>query len=164
MERNRQYWTDYDYSRALLEARSFVELAAIALRVIGRMPKPIGQVCGPISTGGHGSVEKNLAIFNATIDRLVMNCRLITNGKTVAVFDQIPFEEYLFRLVNQGRETRDNYALLEKFYYPIFTSGHISHLYFIHGWESSHGSVWEHKLGRELEMKISYLPRDFVDV
>lgn len=148
MKRNRHYWTEED--RAALEAaQNFPDLTVIALRVLDRMPKPIAQVCGPISTGGVGNIEGNLVVFDATIDYL------ITQGHNV--FDQVPFERPVFRIIGENRGTVTNNRLLNEFYLPIFESGNVSILYFIHGWESSEGANWEHRQAERLGMKIVYL-------
>ena len=43
------------------------DLYIIAQNIISKMPKPFVQVCGPIATGGLGSIEANLNTFNETI-------------------------------------------------------------------------------------------------
>lgn len=148
MKRNGIYWTDAEKA-ALQAATSFSDLAAIALVVLARMPKPIRQVCGPISTGGLGSIEANVARFDATITML------IEDGYNV--FDQIPFEEHIIRIPGRDWDRELNIRLLEEFYLPIFQSGHISILCFIPGWESSDGASWEHERGPEFGMEIQYL-------
>lgn len=145
---NREYWTD-EVRRAALEAKTFEELAQTALVVLKQLPKPVGQVCGPISTGGVGSIEGNLRRFQETIERLVRQGRVL--------FDQMPFEEHIFRVVENTWGARQNKLLLEQFYRPVFESRHVSTLYFIPGWESSEGAAWEHELGRQLQMEIVYL-------
>ncbi len=42
----------------------------VAERIIGRMPENVAQVCGSIATGGLGSIEANLAAFDAQIKTL----------------------------------------------------------------------------------------------
>ena len=61
-----KFWTEEDASE-LSRAKTFEVMAVVALRVIARMPQPVGQVCGPITTGGTGSLEKNLEIFRRII-------------------------------------------------------------------------------------------------
>lgn len=147
MTRNGQYWTAQDKA-ALPAATSFSNLAVIALSVLSRMPQPVSQVCGPISTGGLGSVEKNLAVFDTAIDRLIK--------QGIVVFDQMPFEVHFFRIMENGQATRQNNTLLNEFYLPIFESGHVSRLYFIPGWESSKGANWEHQQAQRLGLEIVY--------
>lgn len=153
MKRNGQYWTE-DEKQKLNLAQSFGELVPIALAVLGRMPQPIGQVAGPISTGGLGTVQENIAVFDATIELLIQ--------QGLTIFDQVPFEDHIFRL-REGRDPKEaNRALLNKFYLPIFNANLISHLYFIHGWESSEGANWEHEQAERLGMQITYLEKNLV--
>lgn len=42
-------------------------------------------------------------------------------------------------------------------YLPIFESGHVSRLYFIHGWQSSRGANWEHQQAERLGIEVVYL-------
>jgi hypothetical protein len=155
MKRNGHYWTEED-KIALKAAQFFPDLAGIALRVLARMPKPIAHVCGPISTGGVGSIKGNLAVFDATIDYLI--------AQGINVFDQVPFEVPVFRIIGAKRGSRENNMLLNQFYLPIFESGHVSKLYFIHGWESSEGANWEHRQAQRLGMEIEYLEPNLVHV
>ena len=122
-----EYWKIEDKDE-LQKAVTYEELAQIALRILGRMPQPIAQVCGPISTGGLGSIEENMKVFQETIQGLV--------DKGVTVFNQMPFEEPMFRIVrppyNKGQP-----QLLELFYLPIFESGFVNILYFMSQWDTS---------------------------
>lgn len=145
-----RYWTAENLSQ-VKQARSFAELSGIAMEVISRMPQPIGQVCGPISSGGLGSIEANMQKFSETVQQL------IAEGKNV--FDQIPFENYIFKLIDSGQGTRSQNELLKEFYLPIFESGLIKTLYFIPGWESFNGATWEHHKARELGIDIVYLTK-----
>jgi len=154
MKRNGHYWTEEDKA-ALAAAQDFPDLTAIAFRVLNRMPKPIAQVCGPISSGGYGSLEKNLAAFDATIDHLI--------AQKLNIFDQIPFERPMFRIIGQNRDEL-RHKLLTDFYLPIFEAGLISRLYFMHGWESSHGATWEFEQAKRLGMEIVYLEPNLVQV
>lgn len=148
MIRNHRYWREED-RLAVTVADSFGELTQIALAVVGRMPPPVGQVCGPISTGGVGSIEQNLMIFEAAIDQLL--------AQGLTIFDQTPFEQHIFRILEDGLGTRQRNQLLEQFYRPIFQSRCVHVLYFIPGWQFSNGAQWEHQLGRSLKLDIVYL-------
>lgn len=148
IKRNQVYWTPEDIA-ALERAQSFGELSKIALRVLSRMPKTVGQVCGPISTGGVGSIPGNLKVFDQTIQQLV--------DKGVHIFDQMPFEEHFFRIIQAEWGTRHNNQLLTDFYLPILQSGHIKTLYFMRGWQSSQGATWEHEKAQRLGIRIVYL-------
>ncbi len=121
----------------------------IAFRVLSRMPQPIEQVCGPISTGGRGSLLANLIAFNEVI------VELQAQGKHV--FDQMPFEQPMQR-VKAGLPL-DQYPtiLLDEFYLPIFESGLIQKLQFMPEWESSFGARWEHAQAERLGIEIAYI-------
>ena len=130
----------------------FGELFYIALEIIKRMPGPIGMVSGPITSGGEGSVEKNLAIFSRTIKLLSLQ------GKNI--FDQLPFENSMHRIMetsyyNQIQKGNDH--LLETFYLPLFKSKLITAIYFMNTWQTSYGAKWEHDQALELKMEIVYL-------
>ena len=75
----------YDDYRDIEVAQTFEELLPIALDVIRRMPQPVAMVCGPISSGGFGSVQANLEHFNNRITELIL--------AGVTVFSQMPFED-----------------------------------------------------------------------
>ncbi len=144
--RNKYYTQeDLDY---INRARNFIELSEIALRVIRKMPQPIVQACGPIATGGTGSLEMNLKIFGNFIQALVRD------GKNV--FDQMPFEEPMQRLKKEEWYRGGDQVLVE-FYLPIFESGLIKRLYFIPRWETSFGASWEHEQAIRLGIEIVYL-------
>ena len=139
-------------------AKTYVELGQVGLTVLRRMSmgvgtKPIGQVCGPISHGGLGSVAANLRVFSEWIERL--------QDKRIAIFDQVPFERDMFRIWHENGGTdgegNSNDALLVGFYIPLFESGLIKKLYFIPGWSESYGSLWEHRQARRLGIAIDYL-------
>src|SRR3989344_544510 len=121
----------------LEDARNYADLGKIAIDVVKGMPQPIGQVCGPISTGGYNSIKENLEYFNKMIERL--------NGQGHIIFNQMPFEVPMqeLRMASQMTREETNRMLLESFYLPLFESGLIKKLYFICGWESSQGSKWE---------------------
>lgn len=143
-----EFWTPED----MLEmdaAKKFEDLSQIALRIVRRMPQPVGQVCGPITTGGVGpnNKEANLAVFHHAIWWLKSYHRL-------NIFNQLPFEPALWRIQQGGK---DETNLLYGFYLPIFQSGLIKTMYFIFNWQTSYGAQWEHELARKLNIQVVYL-------
>lgn len=141
-----KYWREEDY-RDLENAQDFKDLYRIANRIFGRMPEDLGQVCGPIATGGLRSVSKNLEVFDRAIRKLQEEGKII--------FDQIPFEwpmQELKKKIPDGAKT-----ILEDFYLPILSSGKVTTLYFIPGWETSKGATWEHEMALRLGITIVYL-------
>jgi hypothetical protein len=144
-EVTQKYWTSEDFLE-LNQADTVASMYAIARRVIGRMPRPIVEVCGPIASGGLGNPEANLELFNKTIQKL--------QDQALNVFDQMPFEIPMQQLKKKLAHPSE---ILDGFYLPLFESKDISTLYFIPNWQSSIGSNWEHDLGKKLGIEIIYL-------
>lgn len=143
----RKYWTAEDW-RSLQEAQTYGDLLKIAFVVAKRMPQPLGQVCGPISTGGRGSIAENMRAINESIEKL--------NNDGIHIFDQIPFEDPM-RRIRTSLVNRYPAQLLEEFYLALFESGLIKTLYFLPGWKSSMGATWEHEQAKRLGINIIYL-------
>lgn len=146
----RRYWTARVY-QDVKTSKTFFELSCIAIRILRRMPQPIGQVCGPITTGGLGSTRKNIQLFRRIIKKI---------GRKYNIFDQMPFEEHFQRIIKTKHFKNEN-QLLQEFYFPIFNSGFVETLYFVYGWETSFGARWEKKQGKRLGLKIVFLPKNF---
>lgn len=139
---------------------SYTRLARRALRLLGEAPEEKGrliQICGPISTGGCGSVEGNLIIF-----KNVIAC-FIESG--YSLFDQMPYEQEILRIKEDRRaaglfEEYDD-TLLEEFYRPIFASGYIGCVVFMPDYKSSRGALWEKDRACEYDIATAYLPEDW---
>ncbi|MBI2633598.1 MAG: DUF4406 domain-containing protein [Parcubacteria group bacterium] len=142
-----RYITKYD-EMALRQAETFEDLAKIAIRLLMKMPQPIGIVSGPISTGGAGSKESNLEAMENTIQHL--------SHAGMKIFSQMPFEDHMARIMKTPYYKGGNH-LLETFYGAIFASGYISIIYFMPTWRTSVGSTWEHDLAVRLGIDIVYL-------
>lgn len=136
-----EWWMPED-RHDIEHAGTFTDLGAIALRIVARMPQPLGQVCGPISTGGAGSIEANLRRFRETIESLTRA------GENI--FDQMPFEEPMFEI----RKRTGGATLLEDFYGPLFRSGLIRKLFFVPQWHTSVGANWEREQAMRLRIEI----------
>ena len=151
-----KHYKDEHY-KAIEDAKSFEELAAVAIDVLKSMPQPINHVCGPMSTGGLDNIEKNSIVMENTMHKLS------DQGKNI--FNWVPFNEAITRIRKQfsTHSEESNRQVVYKFYIHIFNSGLIKKLYFIHGWESSQGAKWEHEQGIQLGLEIENLPKDFLD-
>ena len=147
-KKTKEYWQEKDWED-LEKAGSIAELFIVAQRIIERMEKPLAQVCGPISTGGKGSVEANLHAFNETIKEL--------HEQGLSVFDQMPFELPMKKLREKFSPNEYFESILTDFYHPLFESGAISRFYFMPDWQSSKGAKWEHEKAKELDIEIIYL-------
>jgi hypothetical protein len=153
MDIHQKYWTDAD-RKAFIEAKSFKDLAALTVAMLERRPHSFHMVSGPISTGGVGTRSGNQHVFAAVIER-------ISARDGLPVFSQIPFEDKILELKNAWFEKNpgESYCMpvLLDFYEPIFKSGKIAALHFIHGYESSRGAVWEHDGCDEWKIERRYL-------
>lgn len=147
-EQTKIYWTSEDFN-SLDTATNVRELFSIAQHIIERMPKPFGQVCGPIATGGLGDIESNLHAFNKTIQTL--------QDQGIVVFDQMPFEIPIQNMKKHLKPGEYFGDVLEYFYKPLFEMGVIGTMYFMPNWQTSKGAMWEHEEAKRLEIKIVYL-------
>src|SRR3989344_4776501 len=79
-----KHFSHYDYFD-IARAKTFEELLEIALNVVHRMDGEVAMLCGPITTGGAGTMEENMKRFT------VATLWMWRNGRRV--FSQIPFED-----------------------------------------------------------------------
>jgi len=122
-------------------------LATEVTRKISQNDKVTIQFCGPISTGGFGNVEENMAMLSSVIQ--------YAQEKSIPVFDQTAYERTLDKIL--GLQVGYDYELLEYFYKPILSSGKIGALIFLPMWQTSTGSRWEYEFGKSLNIPIFYL-------
>ena len=139
------YYQPEDFKKLELVA-SFSELFPIAEEIIKRLPPPVSQVYGSISTGGLGSMEKNMKRFEETIESL--------HRSGLTVFNQVPFETPMNRILAAKKSDGYDHSLLLDFYLPLFESGLVHVLHFLHDWQSSTGASWEHEQAKRLGLKI----------
>lgn len=144
----RSYWTEDDV-RALGGCQTYAEVAPVALRVLARMPQPVGELCGPITTGGAGSIEENFKRFDSAIERL--------RAQGVEIFEVGKTQDTLMRIKKTMPETGYDQALLDDFFLPLFESGFIKTVYMLPDWKSSTGATWEHEQAKRLGIDIVYL-------
>lgn len=144
----KKYYRKEDW-QDIEKAKSIKDLYIIADRIINRVPKPRIQVCGPISTGGRGSIKDNLEEFNNKIKEL--------QAKGLNVFDQMPFEGTMYKIMLKISKKEYMENILTDFYLPIFEGGYIDELHFLPDWQSSYGANWEHEQAKRLGIKIKYI-------
>ncbi len=138
------------FETRLSNSETFEELLEIAFEEISQMShEHVGIVCGPITSGGLGNMEANIAHFKRWINEL--------KTQELNIFDQMPYEDPMQRIKKTPYydPTRDH--LLETFYGGLFGSGLISTWYFMPGWRESYGCRWEHDLVEKLGGEIIYL-------
>lgn len=140
-------------------AQHYSCLVPVALSILDRLQVDdceVGMVCGPISTGGFGSIEANLHHFSKVISHLTQNHNLI-------IFDQIVFEAAIKRLKERLQPEGYDWRILYDFYLPIFRTGRITQKFFISGWENSIGTRWERAQAPLHGIKIFDLHEETLD-
>lgn len=110
----------------------------------------IVQVCGPISTGGLGSVDENIKFFKKSIEKL--------EGAGYFVFDQTVFEDAMLKIKTSRMENGlfkfYDWDLLNKCYIPLFESRLLNKMIFLPDFESSIGSKWEYDMALKNKIEI----------
>ena len=87
--------------------------------------------------------------------------KLIEQGHHV--FNQMPLEKDMMRVRAQQDVGHKQNNLLEGVYRPLFASGRLTKLFFIHGWESSQGANWELERAKEYGIEVEFLPENFLE-
>ena len=132
-----------------------IPVALGILRRMSALEKPIVQICGPMTTGGRGSLKANMAFFK--------KAQLVASDKGLVIFDQTPFQDAMIRLsLEWGKRKEYCMPILEVFYRGVFQSGYIAALYFLPDWERSVGSIWERKEGVKLGLTILEYPMEWL--
>lgn len=139
---------------------TFPALTGFAKFELSKFEGDVEIVCGPITTGGQGSVQKNLEVFNGAIAGLIKQGR--------PVFNQMPYETALFRLraEHERKTNRDpadlsyNPVVLEEFYRPLFETRRFTRAWFLPGWRSSKGACWERGVLLALGAHVTDLSED----
>ena len=136
-----RHWLPSDHI-ALEQAGSSLEaLAAVAVTILTRLPqRSLHFASAPITTGGVGTIEKNMLVLRRCIEYLVHHWQL-------DVFSQFPFEAPLRAFYDQWMLTAQPneycWPILNVFYKRIFEAQRFGTVHFIHGYESSTGARWE---------------------
>jgi hypothetical protein len=151
-----KHWTGEDQlALEIAQTHSLSEITEIALRVINRFAGDVEMVSGPISTGGVGSVQGNLAVFGRAIE-------ILTEEKRRRIFSQMPFERTMGEFAKYWLPKEPNatycWPILLEFYGAVFASGRVTKMNFIYGWQSSFGASWEYTRCQDHGIEIEYLP------
>lgn len=151
-----KYWNKKD-EEDLQKAQNFADLWSVAKNILNKLDK-IGLISGPISTGGTGNRHTNGEVFKKVIELMSQN------KDSIKIFSQFPFEDkmatFYFKWRDENPDAEYCMPILDDFYKPLFESGKVCKVYFIHGFESSFGARWEHELCKKLNIEMEYLPRE----
>lgn len=154
-----KYWS-LENKKMLEKAVSIVDLWNIAKDILKKLDK-VAIVSGPISTGGTGNRKTNGEVFKRAIEIMSIE------NSSIKVFSQFPFEDKMAHYYEKWRIDNPHAGycmpILDDFYKPLFESGKIEKVYFIHGWESSFGAKWEHNKCKALNISIEYLPKELTE-
>lgn len=153
-----RHWLPEDLLRRD-QIQSFSDLGQFGVEVLEKAGGSFCQVCGPITTGGVGSFEGNMLIFEKTIRVLI--------SQGYRVFNQLPLQEVIIRLYADWRKQNGNtkeycWPILEEVYAPLFESGYITLGCFIPRWETSDGTKWEHDKLCALGIERLYIPEEWI--
>lgn len=155
-----QFWTP-TLRRRLATTDNFAKLTQLALSVLDNAPSSLCMVSGPMSTGGFGSLSKNMRVFCSSVEvaeDMILNC---------SVFSQMPFEDKMVTLCRQWRERnpREIYCwpILHIFYGALLASGKVKVFYFLPGWNSSRGARWEFRECAKWGIERRHFPLSWYD-
>lgn len=131
-------WTDEELG-ALSGATSLHAIADHAVAHLTRlaaMGEEVVQLCGPMSTGGLGCLERNMERFAAAVLQL--------HEAGYLVFNQIPLQDRIIVATDHHAGGPYCMDILEILYRRIFESGHVVQAFFLPDWQSSTGARWEY--------------------
>ena len=151
-----RYWTSEQRQR-LDTVTSLAEAGELAVEVLTGMKRSeqaIVQVCGPMSTGGLGSLEGNMERFARAIT--------VLEERDYLVFNQIPFQEAIVRLTYHHAGGAYRIDILEVFYRRIFECGLVNRTFFLPDWESSTGARWEREFAGAIGIPIENFPHEWL--
>ncbi len=147
-----EHWTEA-HIESLRAARTLEEAGHVGVTILERMRvtgREIIQICGPMTTGGLGTLPKNMERFALAIER--------ARGQGLLVFDQIPFQQAIIRVTDHHDGGAYCTDILEVFYRRILGCGHVSRALFLPGWESSRGARWEWEFVRSCGIPAELYP------
>ena len=175
-----------DNAAEIVAARSYRELAEIALRSLRQLPGldegSVVMVCGPIKSGG-ALLKKGCDPETARrMNRAELKGVISFLAKERAIFNQLPFldraedirmgraarrprnwsvRDYVRSLFSRGRAKRERISdrdrIEEEFHLPVLRSGLIRTIFFLNGWRDSEGSRWYHDRAKELGIECRYV-------
>lgn len=159
-------WTPADRAKLAELASSptstFKDTGKLAVPLIYRREGFVHMVSGPITSGltmGRPHTrEENLRVFTAMIERLA-------DEEGLDMFSQMPFEAVIGAQAARWKTAHPtaayDFPLLYGFYRPLFSTGFVDTMHFMHGYETSIGSNWEFEECQALGIKCRMLPKEW---
>jgi len=133
------------------------QLADVALSSLSRMKvtyQDIVQICGPMSTGGCGSFEGNMARFNRAIE--------VARMHDLAVYNQLLFQDAMVRICKWKEGQPYPTDILTIFHGRVLSSGYITKGLFLSGWETSVGACWEREFLTSFNIPVEEYPAEWL--
>ncbi|MDB5259047.1 MAG: hypothetical protein JWO73_255 [Candidatus Taylorbacteria bacterium] len=152
------YWSEEDL-HVLAGITDFLQMVTVGNGILDRMAvksdKRIVQLCAPMSRGGRGSLDANMAYFR--------KAQRVASDNGLYLFDQGPFQEAMIRLSAAHEERKEYcYDILHVFYRGIFKSRRIGELMFLPDWETSIGAKWEREEAPAHGLLITEYPEEWL--
>lgn len=149
------HWTEEDHAEQD-RCESMHHLAELGIKLAKRLKEqsPDGSVIllsGPMTTGGLGSFDRNIKLFECAI--------IVAREKGLTVYNQLPFQKGMIRILGLNRNPSFKaeaagypMSILTDFYGPLLDSKLVSDLFQLRDHASSFGARWEEARARLVEM------------
>jgi hypothetical protein len=133
------HWTE-EHIAACNVCPTLRELSLIAIDMLKTLSvrakgQHVNQICGPMTTGGLGSIELNMPVFRQAVN--------IAHERGLVVFDQLPFQDAMIRITDYFNLDHYPDEIITEFYYPVFESRLITCAPFLPTWATSRGARME---------------------
>jgi hypothetical protein len=145
-----------DEQSALRTVPFLHDVTNIAIAVLNKMKEtklPVVMICSPISTGGLGSTEMNLARYKKAIEK--------AKEHGLVVFDILPFEAELPRIFRtyQGNHEADKFVYFEM---PIYSGHKLTKALFLEDWPSSQGASHVRDMLNSFLVRVEDYPMEWL--
>lgn len=155
------------HASALRRATTYEHLYAVGSQVLAGMQARYGDgktvvlICGPMTTGGLGDLERNMRLFRSAIN--------VFYGHRYATTDEVPFSQIPcqdgIKTVSKFDPTAPyDERILTDFYRRLFQLQIIKRFYFLRGWQGSRGACAEMRYAKELSIETRDYPSDLYTI
>ncbi|KND51005.1 MAG: hypothetical protein AB202_01180 [Parcubacteria bacterium C7867-007] len=149
------HWTEEHLARLDVH-ETFADAVTHGIEMLTELRKfgLVNQICGPMTTGGLGTLEANMDLFAYAVK--------MARERSYVTFNQIPFQKVIIRITDHHRGGPYNMGILTNFYGPLFQSGLVQQLLFLPGWESSTGACKEREFAQEYGIPVMEYPEPWL--